>query len=117
ELEDRDRLVHPAEPRLLLLEYLHDDPRAAPVGTQRLTGVVEVRVGVVAGAHLLHRQVEHLGIEAFAGPALSLLRHARAPGRRRGPSFVAQASPARARSARRAAPARQASPASSRARP
>ena len=35
ELEDRDRLVHPAEHRVVLLEDLHDDARVAAVGEQR----------------------------------------------------------------------------------
>src|SRR5207302_8091166 len=73
----------PADVCLLLLEHLHDDARAATVGAQRLAGVVEVRIGVVAGAHLVDREVEHLGIETLSDPALSLLCDARAPDRPR----------------------------------
>ena len=60
ELEDRDRLVHPAEHRVVLLEDLHDDARVAPVGEQRGARVVEVRVRVVALPHLLDGEVEDL---------------------------------------------------------
>ena len=63
ELEDRDRLVHPAEHRVVLLEDLHDDPRVASVGEQRRARVVEVRVRVVALPHLLDGEVEDLGRE------------------------------------------------------
>ena len=65
ELEDRDRLVHSAQVRAVLLEDLHDDARMAPVLEQRVARVVEVGVGVVAGPHLLDRQVEDLGLEAL----------------------------------------------------
>ena len=61
ELEDRDRLVHPAEPRLVLLEDLHDDVRPPAVPSSVAACVVEVRVRVPAGAHLLDRKVEDLG--------------------------------------------------------
>ena len=57
-LEHRDRLVDPAEDRLLALEDLHQHPRVVAVGLQQLLGQVEVRVGVVAVADLLHRQAE-----------------------------------------------------------
>ena len=60
ELEDRDRLVHAAEHRLVALEDLHHDARAAAVAEERLARVVEVRVGVVALPHLLDREVEDL---------------------------------------------------------
>ena len=64
ELEDGDRLVHPAEDRLLLLEHLHDDPWVPSVLEQRLAGVIEVDVRVVAPPHLLDREVEDLRREA-----------------------------------------------------
>ncbi len=63
ELEDRDRLVHAAEVRVLLLEDLHHDLRVAAVLEQRRACVVEVRVRVPAGAHLLDRQVEDARVE------------------------------------------------------
>jgi hypothetical protein len=63
ELEDRDRLVHPAQVRAVLLEDLHHDAWMPPVLEQRGSCVVEVGVGVVAGPHLLDRQVEDLWIE------------------------------------------------------
>ena len=63
ELEDRERLVHAAEHRLLALEDLHDDPRMAAVVEQRGAGVVEVRVAVVAVSHLLDREVEDRRVE------------------------------------------------------
>ena len=66
ELEDGDRLVHPAEHRVLLLEDLHDHARVPPVPEQRLAGVVEVDVRVVALPHLLDRELEDLRREAFA---------------------------------------------------
>ena len=64
ELEDRDRLVHPAEIRVPLLEHLHHDARPASVVQQRCPRMVEVRVGVVALAHLLDGQVEDSRAEA-----------------------------------------------------
>ena len=57
-LEHGDRLVDPAEDRLLALEDLHQHPRVVIVGLQQLLGQVEVRVRVVALADLLHRQAE-----------------------------------------------------------
>ena len=65
ELEDGDRLVHPAQHRVLLLEDLHDHPRVPAVLEQRLARVVEVDVGVVALPHLLDREVEDLRREAL----------------------------------------------------
>jgi membrane carboxypeptidase/penicillin-binding protein len=59
--QDRDRLVHAAEHRVVLLEDLHDDARTALVGEQRGARVVEVRVRVVALPHLLDGEVEDLG--------------------------------------------------------
>ena len=102
ELEDRDRLVHAAEPRVLLLEDLHDDARAPLVAQQRVARVVEVRVGVPAGAHLLDRQVEDLGLE----PSSGRLRHVRARGRRRVLPRRPRAAPASARPWRSGAAAR-----------
>src|SRR5438445_4671243 len=66
QLEDRDRLVDPAEVGVVLLEDLHDDPRVATVVLEGRSGVVEVRVGVVAAAHLLDREVEDLGWKTLA---------------------------------------------------
>jgi hypothetical protein len=60
ELEDRDRLVHPSEHRVLALEELHHDAGAGVV-EERGARVVEVRVAVVAVAHLLDREVEDRG--------------------------------------------------------
>ncbi len=74
ELEDGDRLVHPAEHRVLLLERLHVNLRPAPVVEQHLAREVEVDVGVVALPHLLDREVEDLRWEAL----LPVLRHRRA---------------------------------------
>src|SRR5215211_5092677 len=74
---------------MLLLEDLHDDARVAAVLEQRRARVVEVGVGVVAGAHLLDREVEDLRREP-PGPLRldahafgAVMRLARAPGRRR----------------------------------
>ena len=61
ESQDRDRLVDAAESGVVLLEDLDDDPRMAAVGQQSRAGVVEVRVGVPPGAHLLDREVEDFG--------------------------------------------------------
>ncbi len=83
ELEDRDRLVHPAEQRLLLLEDLHHDARVALVVEQHLARVVEVRVGVVALPHLLDREVEDLGREPRPPSLDRHLLPPRAAGRRR----------------------------------
>jgi hypothetical protein len=63
ELEDRDRLVHASEHRLPLLEDLHHHTGTAAVVEQRRARVVEVRVAVVAVAHLLDGEVEDLGVE------------------------------------------------------
>src|SRR6185437_15382053 len=70
ELEDRDRLVHPAEPSALLLKDLHHDARSAVVLQERRAGVVEVRVGVVTLAHLLDRKIEDLRWEPIASALL-----------------------------------------------
>src|SRR5262249_34138755 len=74
EPEDRDRLVHPTEPGVVLLEDLDDDPRMASVSEQRRPGVIEVRVGVPPRTHLLDGEVEDLGSETLP----TWLRHARA---------------------------------------
>ena len=60
---------------MVLLEDLHDDARAPAVAQQRRARVVEVRVGVVPGAHLLDGQVEDRRIEP-----LTRRDHLRAPG-------------------------------------
>ena len=70
ELEDRDRLVHAAEMRIPLLEHLHHDARMATVLQQRRARMVEVRIGVVALAHLLDGQIEHFGREPLVRPFL-----------------------------------------------
>ena len=90
ELEDRDRLVHPAQHGLLLLEDLHDDPRVPPVREQRLAGEVEVDVGVVALPHLLDREVEDLRWEALP-PPVRLHRHSSGDSRRRHSARAASA--------------------------
>src|SRR5439155_22070756 len=93
EPQDRDHLVHSAQPGLVLLEDLDDDARLTAVGEERRPGMVEVRVGVPARAHLLDGEVEDLGSEAL----LSVWRHARARGTPRAP-------PRPPRAARRWAP-------------
>ena len=72
---------------MVALEQLHQDAGAAPVVEERDAGVVEVRVAVVAVAHLLERQVEGVRVEplpTIAGGrdghvayAASASRHAR----------------------------------------
>jgi hypothetical protein len=57
-LEHRDRLVDAAEDRLLALEDLHQHARVMAVGLQQRLREVEVRVGVVPVADLLHRKAE-----------------------------------------------------------
>ena len=56
ELEDGDRLVHAAEERMLLLEYLHHHARVPALGLEQLLGEVEVGVGVVALPQLFDGQ-------------------------------------------------------------
>ena len=48
---------------MALLEDLQDDLRVPAVLEQRVARVVEVRVRVPTGAHLLDRQVEDRGVE------------------------------------------------------
>ena len=63
---------------MLLLEDLHHDLRVAPVLEQRGARVVEVRVRVPAGAHLLDGKVEDARVEARPGRDHdSSSRHAR----------------------------------------
>jgi hypothetical protein len=62
--EDGDRLVDPAEDRLLLLEDLHEDARVAILELEQLARQVEVLVGVVPLAHALDGQPERLGGQA-----------------------------------------------------
>src|SRR6185295_7593726 len=64
-LDDGDRLVDPAEERVLALEHLHHHARVVVVGLQQLLRVVEVRVGVVAVADLVQRQAEDRGRQAL----------------------------------------------------
>ena len=64
QLQDRDRLVDPAQQRVVLLEHLHRDVRMVVLGLEQLLGVDEVGVRVVALPDPLHRQAEDLGIEA-----------------------------------------------------
>src|SRR5439155_13085936 len=66
ELENRDRLVHPAEKCVLLLEHLHDNPGTSPVPQKGRARMLEIRVGVVPLTHLLHREVEDLRRQPFA---------------------------------------------------
>ena len=72
ELEHGDRLVDPAEVRVLLLKGLHDDPRVAPVAQEHLPRVVEVGVGVVALPHLLDGELEDLRREPLSSSPLHL---------------------------------------------
>ena len=93
ELQDRDRLVHPAE-HGVCAGNLHHDAGVAAVGEQRRAGVVEVRVGVVALPHLLHGEIEHVGVEPLGAQLERLAitarlrprdtRRARPPRRRAG---------------------------------
>jgi hypothetical protein len=64
--QDRDRLVDPAQDRLLALEHLHQDPRLTALQLQRRLRVVEVDVGVVALADLLHGQAKRIRGQALA---------------------------------------------------
>ena len=64
--EDGDRLVHPAQHRLMPLEDLHQHARVILVELEHLLREHEVRVRVVALAHLLDREVEDLGGQAPA---------------------------------------------------
>src|SRR4029079_15245786 len=65
ELEDCDRLVHSTQHCLVLLEDLHDDAGPTPVREQRVAGMIEVGVRVVALPHLLDGEVEDLRWEAL----------------------------------------------------
>ena len=64
--EHRERLVDPAEDRVLALEDLHQHARVAIVELERRLRVVEVDVGVVALADLLDGQAEHVRCEPLA---------------------------------------------------
>ncbi len=68
-LEHRDRLIDPAEDRILLLEDLHRHPRMLVLGLQQLLGVDEVRVGVVAGSDPLHREAEDVRVQPRRDPS------------------------------------------------
>src|SRR5665213_1533760 len=63
QLEDRDRLVDPAQHRLIPLEHLHPHARMVGVLFEDLARPLEVDVRVVALAHLLDRQVEDRRVE------------------------------------------------------
>src|SRR5437763_10027279 len=67
---------------MFLLKDLHYDTRTPLIGKQRLTRVVEVRVGVVPGAHLLDRKIEDLRWKTVGARAFSR-RHVRARDRPR----------------------------------
>jgi hypothetical protein len=71
-LEDGDRFVDAAEQGVLLGEHLHGDMWRGTVASQHITGAGEVFVGVVAGPHLVDRQVEDGGIEAGSGHSENL---------------------------------------------
>ena len=64
--QHRDRLVDPAEDRVLALEDLHQHARVVAVDLERRLRVVEVDVGVVALADLLDGKAEGLGREALS---------------------------------------------------
>src|SRR4051812_5264010 len=64
-LEDRDRLVDPAEYRPLLLEHLHRHVRPAALLQQELAGEVEVGVRVVAVPDALYREAEDGRVETL----------------------------------------------------
>ena len=78
DLQDRDRLVHPTEQRLLLLEDLHQDPRMPVLGLQQLLGRPEVRVAVVPRAQPADRQLEGGRVESQR-----IRRHRREPSEKR----------------------------------
>ena len=63
-LEHGDRLVDPAEDRLLLLEDLHQHARAVALELEQVARQVEVLVGVIPLAHALDGQAERLGGQA-----------------------------------------------------
>ena len=87
EPQDRERLVDPAEHGALALEHLHQHVRVVAVLLQHVAGEREVRVAVVAVAHLLHGQRERGRVEARA-PQRAHGRPPRRPaaaGRARGP--------------------------------
>ncbi len=63
ELQDRDRLVDPAQQRLLLLEDLQHHPRVVVDILEQPLGVDEVRVRVIALAQPLDWQPEDVGLE------------------------------------------------------
>ena len=77
ELEDRERLVDPAQDRLALLEDLHRDVRVLALVLEQLLGEHEVGVGVVPVADALDRQPEDVGVQPRGdrrGHGASLLR-------------------------------------------
>jgi hypothetical protein len=56
--------------RVPLLEHLHHDARMATIPKQRRACMVEIRIGVVALAHLLDGQIEHFGRKPLVRPFL-----------------------------------------------
>ena len=65
-LEDRDRLIDPAEDRAALLEDLHQDARVAALALEQLLREVEVSVAVVALAEALDGETEHIRVQPLA---------------------------------------------------
>jgi len=63
-LEHGDRLVDPAQDRLLLLEDLHEHARAMALELEQVARQVEVLIGVITLAHALDGQPERLGGQA-----------------------------------------------------
>jgi len=66
--QDCDRLIDPAQNRLVLLEDLYQDPWVEVLGFEQPLRVHEVRVRVVTGPQLLERQTEDRRIEAVGYP-------------------------------------------------
>ena len=112
--QHRDRLVHATEHGAVPLEHLHDDARVVRLRLERRLREDEVRVRVVAVAHLLDGQVEHIRWETGAcrpggapqrsrprGPPPSAARR----GRDRRPRAARQRAPRSRRRAGRRSPA------------
>ncbi len=60
EPQDRQRLVHSAQHRIVALEDLHAHHGVVAVALENLPRAVEVGIGVIPLAHLLDGQVEYL---------------------------------------------------------
>ena len=68
ELEDGDRLIHPADHGLLLLEHLHQRLGVAIIGAQHIDRAIEIDVAVIAFADSLDRESKDRRIQALATP-------------------------------------------------